>query len=55
MSKEDIRQLVTETGENIYGKYDTSFNIAVSAIKAAILNDVEELITDLLYELQEMD
>lgn len=55
MSREDIRQLVTEIGDNIYGKDDASFNIAISAIKASILNDVEELITDLLYKLQERD
>lgn len=55
MTKDDILQLVIETGDNIYNKYDNQTDKAQAQMHSEILNNVEILITEVLYKIQNTD
>lgn len=55
MSKDEIRQLVIEIADEIYTKDSSSLQNAVSVLHAEILNNVEEIITESLYQIMETE
>ncbi len=59
MTRDEIRQMVIEVSDNLYNNPKNlsnpliDLNSAVENISASILNNVEELIVEVLYEMQE--
>ena len=54
MSKEELRQLIVEAGERLYGDKDSHVHTAASIFTAEFLNAVEELILEVLCGIEEI-
>lgn len=55
MTKDDLRQIITEIADDIYNKPNNKISSAKSIKSAAILNSIEELLTEVLYRLDIVD
>lgn len=59
MTKDEIRQMVIELSDRIYNnpqnlsRQIAELNSAVESITATVMKNIEDLIVELLYELQE--
>ena len=54
MSRDELKQLIVEAGERLYGDKNSHVHTAASIFTAEFLNAVEELILEVLYGLEEI-
>ncbi len=54
MSRDELKQLIVEAGERLYGDKDSHVHTAASIFTAEFLNAVEELILEVLCGIEEI-